>query len=209
VLSFFANGIFQWLPSFFVRSFHLSTGEVGTWLTVIYGGGGVIGTILGGELATRYAAGKEAKQLRAMALIFVLCGLTSAAAYWQTNLYASLGLFALSTLGSNLTTGPLLATIQTLVPDRMRALSISFIYLSANLVGLGLGPLAAGFLSDTLHAAWGEESLRYALVVLCPGYAWAALHLIFASRTAAADIDALAADSCCTVANAQTARVAA
>ena len=38
--------------------------------------------------------------------------------------------------------GPLFATIQTLVPQRMRATSIAIIYLFANLIGLGLGPLA-------------------------------------------------------------------
>ena len=33
-----------------------------------------------------------------------------------------------------------------------------------NLVGLGLGPVAIGWLSDALRPVYGEESLRFALL---------------------------------------------
>ena len=56
VSHFFTYGIMQWQPAFFVRSHGLGTGELGTWLAVVYGGGGLLGTYLGGELAWRYAA---------------------------------------------------------------------------------------------------------------------------------------------------------
>ena len=48
------------------------------------------------------------------------------------------------------------AVIQTLVPKRMRATSIALIYLFANLIGMGLGPLAVGVLSDALRPLLGE-----------------------------------------------------
>jgi len=50
------------------------------------------------------------------------------------------------------------ATIQTLVPERMRAMSIALIYLFANLIGMGC-PLAAGALSDAFRPWAGENSL--------------------------------------------------
>ena len=56
-------------------------------------------------------------------------------------------------------------------------MSIALIYLFANLIGLGLGPLTAGALSDALRPIFGEESLRYALLALCPGYLWAGWYL--------------------------------
>ena len=43
------------------------------------------------------------------------------------------------------------ALIQSLVPERMRAMSIALLFLCANLIGIGLGPLAVGALSDALR----------------------------------------------------------
>ena len=65
---------------------------------------------------------------------------------------------------------------------------MAIIYLFANMIGLGLGPLAAGMLSDGFAPIWGTESLRYALLALCPGYLWAAFHLWLASRHIDRDI---------------------
>ena len=76
----------------------------------------------------------------------------------------------------------------------MRAISIAVIYLFANLIGLGLGPLVAGAVSDALRPYLGEESLRYALLTLCPGYAWVAWHLVRASRTVDRDLAAIASE---------------
>ena len=73
----------------------------------------------------------------------------------------------------------------------MRALSIAMIYLFANLIGMGLGPLAAGMLSDAFRQWVGDDSLRYALLTLCPGYVWAAWHLWSASKTVAQDLETL------------------
>jgi hypothetical protein len=77
----------------------------------------------------------------------------------------------------------LFATIQTLVDPRVRAVSIALVLLCANLIGGGLGPFAAGALSDAMRWIFGEESLRYALLLLCPGYAWAGWHLWRASKS--------------------------
>jgi hypothetical protein len=85
-------------------------------------------------------------------------------------------------------TAPLFATIQTLIPEDRRAMSIAIIYLFSNLIGMGLGPLATGVLSDLLRRAFGEESLRYALLALCPGYLWAAWHAWRASTTVRDDL---------------------
>jgi len=58
----------------------------------------------------------------------------------------------------------------------------------ANLIGAGLGPLLSGALSDMLRPYLGEESLRYALLSLCPGYLWAAWHVWRASTSVTSDL---------------------
>lgn len=186
---FFGFGLLQWQPAFFIRSHGLTTGEIGTWFSVIYAITG-LAVYFGGELAARYAADNERVQLRACAGAFVFFAVVSPIAYLVPSATAAMSVLVLASLG-HAVLGPILATVQTLVPPRMRAMSLAIIYLFANLIGLGLGPLAAGVLSDALQPAFGAESLRYALVILCPGHLWAGWHLWRASQTIDHDLGAL------------------
>jgi MFS family permease len=190
IVQLFGSGILQWQPAFFVRSHGLKTAELGAWFAAIYGAGSALGMWLGGEWAARRARGKESLQLRATAGIYSAFAFVSAFIYLSPDRRWAFLLMGIAALGGAATTGPVFATIQTLVPARMRATSIAFLYLFSNLIGLGLGPLAAGVLSDTLRPHFGEESLRYALLALCPGYAWGAWHLWQASKTVARDLNA-------------------
>jgi MFS family permease len=188
ILAFFGYGINQWKPSFFIRSYGLDTATLGTWLAGVYGFGGILGTYLGGMLAERYAANNEALQLRTMAIAYTLFALFSAGVYLAPTYHIAFGLMFVATVGVFMINGPLFAAIQTLVPERMRALSIAIIYLFANLIGMGLGPLSVGILSDAFMTQTGQESLRYALLALCPGYIWVSWHMWRASKTIAGDL---------------------
>jgi MFS family permease len=194
VLSFFSNGIAQWQPAFFMRSYGLSTGELGTWMAVTYGLCGAAGTYAGGALASRRAAGNERLQLQAMAVACCGFGLVLACVYLSSRHWIAFGLIGLAAVGGGAINGPLFATIQAIVPQHMRAVSIALIYLFANLIGMGLGPLIAGALSDVFRPWAGEESLRYALLALCPGYVWAAWHLWHGSRTVGRDLEVLSVE---------------
>jgi len=185
---FFAYGLLQWTPAFFIRSHGLQTGELGTWFAVILGMGSTLAVYLGGELASRYAANNERLQLIGCAVSFVFFAVLNMCAFLAPNRYLAFATMGLAYFGANLVQGPILSTIQTLVRPRMRAMSIALVYMFANLVGMGLGPLAAGALSDALRPWLGEESLRYALVMLCPGYLWAAWHVWRGSRTVMDDL---------------------
>jgi MFS transporter, Spinster family, sphingosine-1-phosphate transporter len=195
LLYFFSYGVLNWQPAFFVRSFGTTTGELGTWFALIYGVPGTLGMYWGGEWASRCAANDEARQLKIMAVTNAgFNGVTWSLIYLSHNEYLAYALMALSNLGGATLTGPVLATIQTLVPSRMRAMSIAIIYLFANLIGLGLGPLAVGVVSDALQPAFGQESLRYALLSMCPGFLWASWHLWRASKTVTHDLTSISVD---------------
>jgi MFS family permease len=181
--SFFTCGMLQWQPAFFMRSHGLGSGELGIWLAAVYGVAALPGTYLGGELASRYAPSNERLQLIAVAI-----GVLTAGVYLAPHYQVGFGLYALAVFGGGMGSGPIFAATQTLVPPRMRAMSVALVLFFSNLIGLGLGPLAVGALSDALRPLLGEESLRYALVAFCPGYLWAAWHLWRASRTVARDV---------------------
>jgi MFS transporter, Spinster family, sphingosine-1-phosphate transporter len=191
VIYLFGYGISKWQPAFFIRSHGMQSGELGTWFAATYGLVGLLGMYAGGELASRRAAGNEKLQLKSMAVAFIGFGAVSAGTYLSPDRYFAFAFLAFGVMAFNMAYGPLFATIQTLVPGRMRAMSIAIIYLFANLVGMGLGPLAAGMLSDALQPLVGDESLRYALLALCPGYLWAGWHLWRASKTVRSDLEAL------------------
>jgi MFS family permease len=188
IFYFFSCGIQQWQPAFFIRSYGLKTGEMGNWFAVVYGMANLLGTYAGGALASRYAANNERLQLKLLGVTGCMFGVTSLCVYLAPNYHVAFGMLGLATLVGGIGNGPLFATIQSLVPPRMRATSVAIIYLFANLIGVGFGPLAAGMLSDALHPLLGEESLRYALLALCPGYAWAGWHLWRASKTVTCDL---------------------
>lgn len=191
VLSFFSQGIWQWQPAYFVRSYGLKTGELGTWFAVSVGLTGIVGMLVGGEMASRAAAHNERLQLKAMAVAFAGFGALSAGVYLSPNQYVAFGFVGLAAMGVTTAIGPLFGTLQTVVPQHMRAMSIAVIYLFANLIGMGLGPLAAGALSDALRPWVGDDSLREALLILCPGCFWAAWHGWQASKTVSWDLKAI------------------
>jgi MFS family permease len=143
---------------------------------------------LGGELASRRAARNETLQLKCMAIAYCGFAAISSCIYLARDLHVALVCLALATVGYFATLGPLFATIQSLVPERLRAMSIALIYLFANLIGMGLGPLAAGALSDAFRPWAHEDSLRYALLALCPGYFWASCHLWAGSKSVSRDV---------------------
>src|SRR6185436_5093355 len=134
VLYFFGYGILQWQPAFFIRSFGLRTSEVGMWLALTHGAGGVVGAYLGGELAVRHAPGNERLQLRGMALAIAGAGIVTTLVYLSPSFYVSFGLIGVAAVGLFTINGPLVATMQTLVPERMRAVTIALVYLIANLI---------------------------------------------------------------------------
>lgn len=187
---FCSYALLHWQATFFIRIHGIESGAVGAWLALVCGGGALLGTYLGGEWGARFAANDERLQLIGVVVMFSAFAAFAGAAYVVGNFYVALGLLAIGTIAGNMCQGPILATIQTLVPAHMRAMSLALLYFIGNLVGMGLGPLAAGALSDALRPWAGEESLRYALFIFCPGHLWAAWHLWRASQTVVLDVAA-------------------
>jgi MFS family permease len=190
VMSFFSYGILQWQATFLIRSYGLKTGELGTWLAAVYGVGGALGTYFGGAWASSAGSGKEPLQFRYMAGVYAGFGLVTAFIYLTSNYFLAFGLMGLAAVVGSIPSGPLFAAVQTLVSPRMRATSMAIFYLFTHLIGMGLGPLAAGALSDALRPWVGEQSLRYALLAFCPGYMWGGWHFWHASKTVLRDLEA-------------------
>lgn len=188
VSSFFGMGITLWLPTFFMRSHDMEIGEVGAWFALIWGLCGLLGNYLGGYLATRYAAGKEALQMRTLAIIFVFGGALYVLVYISSNVYVAMTFLAATAFTISAIYGPIFSALQSLVSEHMRSVALALILLFSQIIGFGLGPVMAGLLSDLLMPMFGRESLRYALVIFSPGYLWVAYYYWRAAETIEDDI---------------------
>ena len=191
VAYFFSMGFSQWLPTFFIRSYHMEVSEIGAWFALAWGGFGILGTYLGGYLANRYAACREGLQMRGCALVFAISGLLYLGLFLSSNQYQSVTFMSVVGMIGAMCNGVIFSAIQSLVSERMRSVTLALIFLFANLIGLGFGPLVVGALSDLLAPAFGQESLRYALAAFAPGLAWVAIFYWKASNTIEADIRAV------------------
>ncbi len=189
VMFFFVYGFLQWQPSFFIRSFGLSAREVGVWFAATYGVGGLLGTYLGGAWASKYAVHNERLQLQVVAAGMALAAILSCGIYLSSSPAVAVVLSGIVMFSLTANNGPVYAAIQSLVPERMRAVSAAIVLLFANLIGMGLGPLATGVLSDELRPLAGDDSLRYALMALSPGYLLVGWFALRGSRTVMHDLE--------------------
>jgi predicted MFS family arabinose efflux permease len=186
--SFVGYGAVAWVPAFLIRSFGMSTGDIGTALALIIGIVGGTGTFLGGYFADRLAR----RDVRWNVWLVAACiggGFPFAFAVYlaPTAFWALLSFLIPAAVGA-LYLGPSLAMVQGLVPLRMRTVASAVLLFIINIIGLGFGPQMVGVVSDLLAPRFGQESLRYAL--LCVGCVnlWAAFHFYRAARTLGEDL---------------------
>lgn len=145
-----------------------SAGFLGLALGLMGGAAGVISSWLGGFIADQAAK----RDLRAYMSVPAIASLLSPCAFVVAMLVdsavAALFILLIPGLLGSLWYGPVYATAQGLVPIQMRATTASIMLFIINMVGLGLGPLAVGVLSDVLAGPMGlgsADGVRWALII--------------------------------------------
>jgi predicted MFS family arabinose efflux permease len=186
--AFVSYGSGNFAPSFMLRSHGLEVGEVGIILAIFGGGGGMLGTFLGGFLADRLGAKDKRWYLWLPAIAGVLSVPLGFPYLLSGNITVVVGFMFLVTIMLNTYLGPCLAISHTLVPPGMRALTSAVLFFVLNMIGLGLGPLTVGLLSDFYMAYFGENNLRYAMLTVGLLGSPAILLFLLAARHLPADL---------------------
>ncbi len=169
-------GASTWLPAFFVRVHDFSQAQVGLLMALLFGGLGAVGTLVGGKLFDVQSNKGPARGVWMIAIVQISVIPLYIAAYQVNAISFAIGLFLLPAFAGNFFLGPTLALIQSLSPVPMRAVAAAIKMFCLNLVGLSLGPLIVGFLSDVLQPEYQERSLPIALSVLALLSIWSAVH---------------------------------
>ena len=178
----------NWTASFMIRTHGMSTGELGTWLSLIIGLGGAIGVFGGGLLADRLATRDKRWYTWLPSAAGFIAVPFMASVYLVDSAYVALLLTVIPGLLFQVYLGNTIATTHAIVSPRMRATASAVLFLILNIIGLGAGPWVVGALSDYLAPTLGSESLRYAMLYVMPAVmAWSATHYWLAGRSLADD----------------------
>ncbi len=199
--SMMGYGLFAWIPAFLVRSFGDALPGFFSWApsflvpegapALLYAAyfygfvvfvGGLVGIWMGGVLADRLGAAKKANYARIPGLAFLAVAPFLIAGTLSNSLLVIFFVMLIPTALSLAWLGPVLAAFQHIVPPNMRATASAIFLLINNLIGIGLGDLLLGAMSDGFASQFGDESLRYS--ILCGGvfYLAASALLLWASR---------------------------
>jgi len=119
----------------------------------------------------------------------LLCVPFQFATYLPRNLSLVLPMFGAMTFMAAVFFGPSFAMTQAISPLRMRSVATSLLLLVQTLIGNGIGPWVAGYVSDYLKPSMGTNSLRYSLVIVGLVNVWAALHYLIGARSLRQDLE--------------------
>lgn len=164
--AFAAYGNGNFAPLFLERSHGITGTQLGLLLAFGGGGGGLLGTLLGGRIADSLGVRDQRWYLWVPAIAGCLALPLSLPYLLLGDTRIVVPLLVLVTILINTYLGPGLAITHSLVPPAMRALTSAILFFVLNLIGLGMGPLTAGFLSDYFTPIYGDDGLRYAMLVV-------------------------------------------
>ncbi len=164
-VAFSSYGVGSWLPTFMVRSFGWSIAKSGFWLGLNAAVTASISVLIGGALADRwYRQGKRDAKMRVPLLGSILWLVPGFGYLMAPSGTMAMILLTVATLGGTIGIGCIVASLQELMPNRMRGQAVALYAVVSNLIGLGLGPTAVALLTDY---AFGDESkLRYSLLIV-------------------------------------------
>jgi MFS family permease len=167
-------GMATWIPSFFIRVHQLSLMEAGMVMGIGGTVGGLFGAVFGGMLSDRLSQRDSSWQLKVAAVgVFISLPIQAVFLLWPEQYGWQLGGVSLpaaalflpfTSFFNAFSLGPSFAAVQNLVAPQLRSQAVAMLLLATNLIGMGLGPLLVGVLSDALTPAIAEQAIRYALL---------------------------------------------
>ena len=183
LVSFAVFGLNLWVVDFLFRTHELTYAQLTVPLAFCVGIGGAIGTVAGGAICDLWARKNESNYFLFIGLAHAISVPIFIFSMWTSSVnMCFIALFFAFMLHSCIA-GPCYALVQNLSPLKMRAFSAAFYMFIISAIGLGLGPVYIGGVSDILAATMGEaKGLQLALVSLALFWVLAAILFISGRR---------------------------
>jgi len=175
-------GLALWVPSILMRSFGMEIIDAGQFMGSLLLVGGTVGVLAGGFLADRLGHGDRRWYARLPAIAWLITAPFFLAGLLSSSLWLVWPLLLVPNALNILWLGPVSTAIQHLVERPMRATASACFLLINNFIGLGIGPLLIGAVSEALKESYGADSLRYAAICVLGFYLVAAVLMWAASR---------------------------
>jgi MFS family permease len=175
-------GLALWTPSVLMRSFGMDLLTTGNFLASLVFIGGCAGVFAGGWFADRLGQADRGWYAKLPAIAWLITAPTFVAGFLAPNLWLAWILLLIPNALNILWLGPVTTAVQHLVPAPMRATASATFLLINNLVGLGIGPLLIGGLSEHFKATYGVDALRNAAIGCTLFYFVAALLMLLAVK---------------------------
>jgi len=173
-------GLALWTPSVLIRSYGLDLIGAGQFMGSLLLIGGVAGVWAGGWLADRMGRLDRGWYAKLPAIAWGVTLPTFALGLLSPSLWVAWPLLLIPNGLNILWQGPINTAVQHLVLPHQRSTAAASFLLINNLIGLGVGPLLMGTISDALKANYGVDALRYAAVGCLGFYAVAAILALLA-----------------------------
>lgn len=162
-----AYGLLSWTPAMMARTFQMGPAAAGWrlgWIVILACSAGTFAAGLAGD-ALR-SRGRETGRLMVMAgALAAAIPLAIAAPLMPApGLFLALTAALLFCLSAALGSGP--ATVQEITPGRMRGVQHAIAVLTANLLGLGLGPTIVALITDRVFAR--PAAIAWSLAIALP-----------------------------------------
>jgi MFS family permease len=181
--AFTGYAMLNWLPTYLIRVKGMTLSEIALYYSLAGGVSGILGTLASGYIGDRL--GRISKRYyplipavgQLISLPFLVGFLLSPS--WQMPLL----FVVIPSFTNNMWLAPLMTLVQNTVAPSRRAISASIVLFVLNLIGLGLGPLYVGIISDLTKPSFGNESLTVGLFALFPVFLLAVWVQVMTSRT--------------------------
>ena len=175
-------GLALWTPLVLMGNFGFDLVTTGQFMASLLLIGGTAGVFAGGWFADRLGKGDRAWYAWLPAIAWLITAPLFVVGLLTPNPWIAWPLLVIPNGLNILWLGPVTTAIQHMVPQHMRATASASFLMINNLIGLGIGPLLMGFLSEELKASYGAEALRYGAVFCMGFYVLAGLLALLAAR---------------------------
>ena len=186
--SFAGYGTSSFFAPYLMRVHGYSPLEVGIGLACVIGLAGATGAFLGGYLGDRLMKKSLSYYLILPAIANLVSLPFAAYCFFSQDSWLALLLYIIPNITYASYLGPTLAVLHGMVPAEERSFSTAVYHFIVNLIGLGLGPLTVGIISDYLNPSMGADALRWALASTLIMVVFSSTLFYLASRTVKNDL---------------------